>query len=55
MFQYIVLMMVCLLMSSCGKKGAVEPLEQSDYPRPYPKPQKPEPLIMKKQKKVDYP
>jgi len=54
MFQYIVLIGICLVMSSCGKKGPVEPLEPSDYPHPYPKPQA-EPLIVKKPKKVDYP
>jgi predicted small lipoprotein YifL len=32
------LIMACLLLNSCGKKGPLEPLEKSDYPRTYPKP-----------------
>ena len=27
-----------ILLASCGKKGPVEPLEASNYPRTYPKP-----------------
>ncbi len=34
----VVLVMICTLLSACGKKGPVESLEPSDYPRTYPKP-----------------
>lgn len=29
--------LVAILLVSCGKKGPVEPLEASNYPRTYPK------------------
>jgi predicted small lipoprotein YifL len=53
MFQCLLLLMTCILVSSCGKKGPVEPLEPSDYPRTYPKPPEPEFASMKKPNKVD--
>jgi predicted small lipoprotein YifL len=49
MFQYMVLIGICVVMSSCGKKGPVEPLEPSDYPHTYPKPQ--EELLNEKNQK----
>lgn len=38
MNQCLMLVMVCALLSGCGKKGPLEPVETSDYPRTYPKP-----------------
>ena len=44
-----ILIMASILLSACGKKGPVESLEPSDYPRTYPKP----PLDLPPQKKVE--
>lgn len=49
MNPYFMLIMVCLFLSACGKKGPVEPLEPSDYPRTYPKPVDQGPFPPKKQ------
>lgn len=38
MSQYIILIIVCIVLGGCGKKGPVEPLEPGEYPRTYPKP-----------------
>jgi hypothetical protein len=35
---WISLLGITLMLSACGKKGPVEPLEPDQYPRPYPKP-----------------
>ncbi|MCE3230149.1 MAG: hypothetical protein K0R52_77 [Alphaproteobacteria bacterium] len=48
MGQYVMVIMVCSLLGACGKKGPTEPLEQSDYPRTYPKPSGQEPFPPKK-------
>jgi hypothetical protein len=32
------LIVVGIFLNACGKKGPVEPLEPSEYPRIYPKP-----------------
>ena len=48
MFPYSLLIVVCILISACGKKGPVEPLEKSDYPRTYPKPPEPDSVSLKK-------
>lgn len=36
--HYFVLLVASFLVGSCGKKGPIEPLEESKYPRTYPKP-----------------
>lgn len=38
MAQYFILMVLGIALSACGKKGPVESLEPSKYPRTYPKP-----------------
>lgn len=38
MVQYFILIVLSIALSACGKKGPVEPLEPSKYPRTYPKP-----------------
>jgi len=38
MVRYFILMMAGIFLAACGKKGPVEPLEPSEYPRTYPKP-----------------
>lgn len=53
MFQCFIVIVTCFLVSSCGKKGPVEPLEPGDYPRTYPKPPVPDSASMKKSNKVE--
>ncbi len=36
--QYFMVLIISLFLVGCGKKGPVEPLEPSAYPRPYPQP-----------------
>jgi predicted small lipoprotein YifL len=51
MNKYFTLMMVLIVgtfLVACGKKGGVEPLEDSKYPRTYPKPPEPDTLSSKK-------
>jgi len=38
MGPYFILIVLGVALSSCGKKGPVESLEPSAYPRTYPKP-----------------
>ena len=38
MIPLYLLLLVCPLLAGCGKKSAVEPVEESAYPRSYPKP-----------------
>ncbi|MBX9804772.1 MAG: hypothetical protein K2Y18_03335 [Alphaproteobacteria bacterium] len=42
MYQCFVVMIVGLLLGACGKKGPLEQLESSEYPRTYPKPPSPD-------------
>lgn len=52
MVQYFILIVVGIFLIGCGKKGPVEPLEPSEYPRTYPKPP-PDLSSQKKQKKKE--
>ncbi|MGV8948599.1 MAG: hypothetical protein ACOH2E_04440 [Candidatus Paracaedibacter sp.] len=54
MVGYFILIGVSLFLSACGKKGPVESLEPSDYPRTYPKPP-PDLTPQKKVKKKEVP
>jgi hypothetical protein len=38
MVRYCILIVLGICLNACGKKGPVEPLEPSEYPRTYPKP-----------------
>jgi predicted small lipoprotein YifL len=38
MLGYFILVIMSIFLNACGKKGPVESLELSDYPRTYPKP-----------------
>jgi predicted small lipoprotein YifL len=38
MIYWMTFLGIILMLSACGKKGPVEPLEPDQYPRPYPKP-----------------
>lgn len=53
--QYLILLIVSLLISSCGKKGPVEPLEESKYPRTYPKPPPQDQFPQKKPRQKESP
>lgn len=53
--HYFVLVVASLLVGSCGKKGPVEPLEESKYPRIYPKPPTPDHFSQKKPKQKETP
>jgi hypothetical protein len=37
MYKYILSIAACIFLSACGKKGPVESLEKTDFPRTYPK------------------
>lgn len=53
MIPYFVLIFASFLLGACGKKGPVEPLEPSEYPRTYPKPPSPDLFPSKEPKKKD--
>lgn len=53
MWKYAALIGLSVLVSSCGKKGPVEPLEPSGYPHTYPKLKIIESEIIKKSKNED--
>ena len=53
MWKYAFLIGLSTLVSSCGKKSPVEPLEPSGYPHTYPKPKIIEQEIVKKLKNED--
>ncbi len=54
MFRYVLFVMACLILTSCGKKGPLDPLGKSEYPRTYPKPIEEE-LEVTKEKKAAIP
>jgi predicted small lipoprotein YifL len=49
MVRYFILIVASIFLNACGKKGPVESLEPSDYPRTYPKPS----IELTPQKKVE--
>lgn len=54
MSQCLMFIIVCTLLSACGKKGPLEPLEESEYPRTYPKPSQQDSFPLKELKKKDH-
>jgi len=51
MYKFGIIILISFGLAACGKKGGVEPLENSDYPRTYPKPPPPDyPLAKEKNK-----
>ncbi len=53
MVQYFIIIMVSIFLMGCGKKGPVESLEPSEYPRTYPKPPPPDSHDLKYLKKKE--
>lgn len=53
MVQYFIIITLSLSLMGCGKKGPVESLEPSEYPRTYPKPPPPDSYDLKYLKKKE--
>lgn len=54
MIRYCILIVASTFIVACGKKGPVEPLEKSDYPRNYPRTSNPTSTPLEKPNMEDF-